>query len=107
VPQPQPALFPNGDQAGLGVWDTGTGAFVHALQGPDRDRAVVSLLTYQGPSDGRPRVAASFRGGHLCIFDGDDFRLLQTTRVGDDRRVTTCLAVYEEPTSGRARLVTG
>jgi hypothetical protein len=90
----------------LSVWDTGTGAFLGALQGPD-DSVVCSLVTYQRPSDGRPRVAAGSDGGHLCIWDGDDFQLLHTIRANPEGLAVGNLAVYEEPTSGRTRLVTG
>jgi WD40 repeat protein len=94
-----------GSGADLCVWDTGTGALVQSLQGPDR--AVWSLLTYQRPSDGRPRVVASSDGGHLCIWDGDDMQLLHTITVSEEGDPVLGLAVYEEPTSGRVRLVTG
>jgi WD40 repeat protein len=91
----------------LGVWDTGTGAFLQALQGPGGTEGVRSLLTYQRPSDGRPRVAALFSGGQLYIWDGDDFQILHIVPTTAEGSFTTFrLAVYEEPTSGSTRLVT-
>jgi WD40 repeat protein len=94
-----------GGGATLCVWDTGTGAFLGALQGPGR--ALWSLVTYQRPSDARPRIAAGSNGGHLSIWDGDDLHVLHTVAVNGDEDPVQCLAVYEEPTSGRTRLVTG
>jgi WD40 repeat protein len=90
----------------LGVWDTGTGAFLSALQGPGPDYSV-RCVTYQRSSDGRPRVVAATHPSQLYIWDGDDFRLLHTMRVHPQGRPVRCLAVYEEPTSGSTRLVTG
>jgi hypothetical protein len=49
-----------GAGATLSVWDTGTGAFLGALQGPGGGHGCRSLVTYQRPSDDRPRVAAVF-----------------------------------------------
>jgi hypothetical protein len=95
-----------GPGALLGVWDTGTGAFLGALTGPPGVKETVwSLVTYQRPSDGRPRVAAGSRGGQLCIWDGDDLRVLHSIQISPEGRAR--LAVYEEPTSGSTRLVNG
>jgi WD40 repeat protein len=94
-----------GGGATLCVWDTATGAFLGALQGPHH--VVCSLITYQRASDGRPRVAADSREGPLCIWDGDDLKLLHTIRAHPEGYRLDHLAVYEEPTSGRTRLVTG
>jgi WD40 repeat protein len=88
------------------VWDTGTGAFLRALRGPEHDDGFRCLVTYQQRSDGRPRVAAGSSGGHLCIWDGDDFQVLHIVQTSDGISCG-CLAVYEEPTRGRTRLVTG
>jgi hypothetical protein len=96
-----------GDHAALGVWDTGTGAFLGALPCPPGLETVFTLLTYQRPSDGRPRIAAGLDGGLLCIWDGDDLQLLHTIVAGAEGSEVGCLAVYEEPKSGRTRLVTG
>jgi WD40 repeat protein len=90
----------------LGVWDTGTGAFLQALQGPD-ESIVWSLVTYQRPSDGRPKVAAGAEGGRLCIWDGDNFQLVHEIVASAEGRAVLCLAVYEDPASGSTRLVTG
>jgi hypothetical protein len=90
----------------LGVWDTGTGAFVGALESPQPEYCV-RCVTYQRPSDGRPRVAAATNPNHLCIWDGDDLQLLHAFQISARKRPVRCLAVYEEPTSGRTRLVTG
>jgi hypothetical protein len=90
----------------LGVWDTGTGAFLGALQGPEPEYESLSLVTYQRASDGRPRVAAGFDEG-LCVWDGDDLRLLHTIHTNSDQYYVGKLAVYEDPTSGSTRLVTG
>jgi hypothetical protein len=86
----------------LGVWDTGTGVFLQALH-----PCAWTLVTYQRRSDGRPRIAAGCRGGRLHIWDGDDFSTLHAMRVAgaERRKISTCLAVYEEPTSGSTRLV--
>jgi hypothetical protein len=94
------------DGACLGVWETGTGAFLGALQGPD-DSLVCSLVTYQRPSDPRFRVAAGSEGGYFCIWQGDDFRVLHVIQTNQSGFAVRWLAVYEEPTSGRTRLVTG
>jgi hypothetical protein len=42
----------------LGVFDTGTGAFLHALEEAQPDADIYGLLTYQRHPDGRPRIAA-------------------------------------------------
>jgi WD40 repeat protein len=104
-----PRLIANvGPDTTLGVWDTGTGAFLGALQGPgpapSRSEA---CLTYRRPSDGRPRIAVGSNRGRLCIWDGDDFRPLHDIQVNANDRAVRHLAVYEEPRSRRARLVTG
>jgi hypothetical protein len=91
----------------VGVWDTGTGAFVGALHAPEPGDGCKSLLTYRRPSEGRPRVAGAFVSSHLCIWDGDDLQLLHTIQIDDITSTCQRLAVYEEPTSGRTRLVTG
>jgi hypothetical protein len=91
----------------LGVWDIGTGALLRALPCPQGSTTVVSLVTYQRSSDGRPRIAAGSDGGGLCIWDGDEFQLLHTLGDNLDGYPIDHLAVYEEPTSGRTRLVTG
>jgi WD40 repeat protein len=91
--------------ANLGVWDTATGAFLGALQGPDH--VVCSLVAYQRASDGRPRIAAGSEGGYLCTWDGDDFQLLHSIRAYREACPIHNLAVYQEPTSGRTRLVAG
>jgi hypothetical protein len=92
----------------LGVWDTGTGAFLGALTGPPGvEETVWSLVTYQRPSDGRPRIAAGPGGGRLCIWDGDDLRLLHAVDSALEGHTVYCLAVYEDPTSGSTRLVSG
>jgi hypothetical protein len=91
----------------LGVWDTGTGAFLGGLLAPQAAGMFTSLVTYQRASDGRPRVAAGADEGHFSVWDGDDFQLLHTITATAEGRPVRCLAVYEEPTSGRTRLVTG
>jgi hypothetical protein len=90
----------------LGVWDTGTGAFLGALRGPEYGYGLRCVLIYRRRSDGRLRVAAGSDGGRLCIWDGDDLRLLDTMQTNEELSCV-CLAVYEEPTSGSTRLVTG
>jgi hypothetical protein len=91
----------------LCVWDTGTGTFLGALQGLDDGKDIGAFVTYQRPSDGRPRVAAVFDGGGLRIWDGDDFQVFHTTQTSVGLPSEMCLAVYEEPTSGTTTLVTG
>jgi hypothetical protein len=91
--------------AALGVWDTGTGAFLGALECPRGPDVIHSLVTYQRPSDGRPRIAVGSAGGRLSIWDGDDFQFLHTIKAAQGN--VNCLAAYEEPTTGRTRLVTG
>jgi WD40 repeat protein len=93
-----------GPGVALCVWDTATGAFQGPLQGPGQ--VVWSLLSYQRGSDGRPRIAAGSHG-NLRIWDGDDFQLLHAIRPDEEARPLDHLAVYEEPKSGRTRLVTG
>jgi hypothetical protein len=95
-----------GGRAGLAVWSTGTGLLLGALPCPLDATDIFSLLTYQRPSDGRPRVSASFDGGRVGIWDGDDLRVLHTIAAAVEKEVF-CLAVYEEPTGGSTRLVTG
>jgi hypothetical protein len=99
-----------GSGAPLGVWDTGTGAFLPALGGAQRREVgvrVTSLLTYQRPSDGRPIIAAGSERGQLTIVSGGDGRSLHAIPTSTEGEAVICLAVYEEPTSGRTRLVTG
>jgi WD40 repeat protein len=93
----------------LCVWHTGTGALLRALPCPKPDSPIFTFLTYQRPLDGRPRVAAGSERGHLSIWDGDDFRLLQSieTHPAEEECHVCCLAVYEQPISGGTRLVTG
>jgi hypothetical protein len=98
----------------FGVWETGTGAFLQALHAPTPGHVSRSLLTYQRPSDGRPRIAAGFYGGHDSIpqlggiWDGDDFHVRTAIDSSPSLGSTiSCLAVYEEPMGGRTRLVTG
>jgi hypothetical protein len=95
-----------GPDADLGVWDTGTGAFLQALPCPPGARVIDCLVTYQRPSDGRPRVVAGC-AGQLSIWDGDDLQLLHTIPTNAEGQAVYCLAVYEEPTSGSTRLVSG
>jgi hypothetical protein len=90
----------------VGVWDTGTGAFVRALHGPQRGQEFWSLTTYQRPSDGRPRIAAGSARGHLCVWDGDDFSALHTIETNPEGRSLAKIVVYEDPNTGRTRLVT-
>jgi hypothetical protein len=87
----------------LVVWDSGTAAFLCALNGPEGGHDVWSLLTYQ-LSDGRPRIAAGFNKGNLCIYDGDDFHLVHNIQAGPEGHRVDHLAVYEEPTSGKTSL---
>jgi hypothetical protein len=94
-----------GGGAALGVWDTGIGAFLGAVQGLDTDEDIGTFVTYQRPSDGRPRVAGVYPRGELRIWDGDDFRLLHALGADTDLTHVACLAVYEEPTSGSTRFV--
>jgi hypothetical protein len=96
-----------GAGAAVGVWHAGSGAFLGALPCPKLHCPVLIFLTYQRPSDGRPRIAAGSRGGHLCIWDGDDFQLLHALVASADGCAVKCLAVYDEPTVGATRLVTG
>jgi hypothetical protein len=90
----------------LGVWESSTGASLGALEAPP-SHSFESLVTYQRSSDGCPRVAAGSNTGELCISDGDDYEILRVIETSPDRRPIHGLAVYEEPTSGRTRLVTG
>jgi WD40 repeat protein len=103
-----PRLVVDGDMGALPclcVYDTGTGALLRTLEAPDLDHWFSCLVTYQRPSDGRPRIAAGSRGGILCIWDGDDFQVLRTVQTNPGRLPVSYLAVYEEPTGGRTRLV--
>jgi WD40 repeat protein len=97
-----------GAGADLGVWDTGTGAFVGALQGFELGHESTSLVTYRRLSDSRPRIAAGSNGGLLSIWDGDDLQAIRTIRATPDGHGQVGkLAVYGEPISGSTRLVTG
>jgi hypothetical protein len=91
----------------LAVWDTATLAFLGALAGPPGVETVSSLVTYQRPSDGRPRIAAGSDGDRVCIWDGDDLQLLHAIHTNPGGHDVSRLAVYEEPTSGSTRLVSG
>jgi hypothetical protein len=90
----------------LGVWDTGTGAFLGALESSPRNEVLGSLLTYQRASDGRTSIAAGTTG-HLCIWDGDDYRMRHSLLTHPTGYSVRLLAVYEEPTGKRTRLVSG
>jgi WD40 repeat protein len=94
-----------GDWQSLGVWDSSTGKFLRALGGPPF-AAVSSLVTYQRSLDERPRAAAAFDTGQLCIWDLDDYQLCHTIRT-DQNRGRVELINYEDPVSGRTRLVSG
>jgi WD40 repeat protein len=94
-----------GAGATLCVWDTGTGAFLRAMQAPPGFESICSLVTYQWSSEGRPGIAAGSDGGRLCVWDGDDFHLLHAIHTNAEGHYVRCLAVYEEPTSGSTRLV--
>jgi hypothetical protein len=50
-------------------------------------------------------VTSRSANGQLRIWDGDDLRRLHTIKTA--RGNALCLAVYEEPTAGTSRLVTG
>jgi hypothetical protein len=75
-----PRLVANIAGQPLGVWDTGTGTFVGALESPQPDYSV-QCVTYQRQSDGRPRVAAATNPNRLCIWDGDDLQLLHSFKI--------------------------
>jgi hypothetical protein len=90
----------------LGVWDTGTGAFVGALEGPPQTQGFGSLFTYQRASNGHPRIAAVTYRGPLCIWDGDDLSLQHTIQTHPVEYSLTLLAVYKEPIGKWTRLVT-
>jgi WD40 repeat protein len=91
----------------LGVWDTGTGAFLGALEGSPEKRGFGCLVSYQRASDGRPRVATGCHESQLSIWDGDDHSLQHTVQTHPTGYFVGCLAVYEEPTGQRLRLVSG
>jgi hypothetical protein len=93
------------DRPCVGVWDTGTGALLCSLQGLPRDQAVLSLVTYERPSDGRPRIAAGFEAGLMRIYDGEDYSTLHAISTTPQHTAVSRLIAYEEPTSGRTRLV--
>jgi hypothetical protein len=84
----------------LGVWDTGTGALSHMLH-----QDCTSLVTYRRQSDGASRVAAGSRSGEIHTWDGDDFGLVTTTWRVTRGGPTPRLIAYEDPASGRIRLV--
>jgi hypothetical protein len=98
--------IPSVDGDFLGVYDTGTGAFLRALQASRREPRLHRMVTYQRPLDGRPGVAAA-DDGRVCVWngDGDDPHALHTLPVKDDDGGWLALIVYEEPTSSRTRLV--
>jgi WD40 repeat protein len=97
--------------AGIGlnlcVWDTETGALLQALLGSRPGHESTSLVTYRRLSDGRPRIAAGSNGGLLSIWDGDDLQAIRSIQADPDGNSVGKLAVYEDPTSGSTRLVTG
>jgi hypothetical protein len=93
----------------MGVWDTGTGAFLQALRDPDLTDKFTCIVAYPQRPDGRYAVAAGSNGGRICAWDGDDFRrlfCLDTNPTERDREASVSyLVAYEEPASGRVRLV--
>jgi hypothetical protein len=92
----------------LGVWDSDTGAFLRALQSSQPKQCFRRCITYQRPSDGRPRIAAGgLHDGVLCIWDGDDYSILYEIMTAPERAGIRCLMACEEPLSGSLRLVTG
>jgi WD40 repeat protein len=91
----------------LCVWDTETGAPLQALLVSRPGHESTCLVTYQRLSDGRPRIAAGSNGGLLSIWDCDDLQAIRTIQAEPDGICVGKLAVYEEPTSGSTRLVTG
>jgi WD40 repeat protein len=91
----------------LSVWDTGTGACLGALEGPEQRRGFGSLVTYQRASDGRPRIATGSDDGRVCIWDGDDYSMRLKLLADPKGHSVGFLAVYEEPTSRKTRLITG
>jgi WD40 repeat protein len=91
----------------LHVWDSGTGVCLRALEGLDPVHEFTEVMTYQRPSDGRPRIAAGSNRGRLCIWDGEDFQLLHRIWTSTRRVPVRHLAVYEAPMTGTIRLVTG
>jgi hypothetical protein len=90
---------------GLGVWDSGTGAFLHALPRLDLREDVSCLLTYWR-SGGDYRIAAGSTQGRLHVWD-EEGRSLHIVKTNARHLRVGQLAVYEEPTTGRSRLVTG
>jgi WD40 repeat protein len=97
-----PRLIVDIDEGYIGVWDTGTGALLHELM----PGGCTSLVTYHRQPDGRPRVAAGTTLGQVLIYDGDDFRLVGTISEEGLGEHIFRVITYEEPTSGRTRLVT-
>jgi WD40 repeat protein len=87
------------------VWDSGTGALLGTLEGPQPDRDYSNLVTYRRPSDGPPRIAGGDHEGRLLIWDGDDYSTVHAVSTNVDGHQVERLVVYEEPVTGRMRLV--
>jgi hypothetical protein len=103
------ASFHVGPDVCLGVWDSGTGIFLRCLDPVEESiyviNAVLSLVTYQRLSDNSPRIAAGYQGW-FCIWHGDDYSILQVIKpaLGVPDGVDK-IVVYDDPGSGRTRLV--
>jgi hypothetical protein len=83
----------------------GRGHACELWRGPEPDRDYRNLATYRRPSDGRPRIAGGDHEGRLCIWDGDDLSLLNAVSTNVDGCCVQRLLVYEEPVTGKIRLV--
>jgi hypothetical protein len=70
-------------------------------------------MFYTGPSDGLHLVEDALllgyrsKRGHLSIWSGDDLTVLHEIETNSEGHAVKYLVVYEEPTTGRLRLVTG
>jgi hypothetical protein len=105
---PRLIVKPSGGHPGEGlvhVWDSGTGAFLRAWQGRQPYQEFCNLVTYRRPSDGRPRIATGDYGDHVCAWDGDDFSAVLAVSTNAEGHQVQRLLVYEEPMTGRIRLV--
>jgi hypothetical protein len=98
-------MMDDDDYPFLAVYDTGSGAFLGTVEAPEREprQGVCSLISYQQPSNGLVCLVAGFGNGRVFVWNGNDrslLRIIWTNQVDH-------LAMYEDPGSGKARLVSG
>jgi hypothetical protein len=105
------ANFHVGTRFCLSVWDSNTGAFLRCLDPVEESiyviGAVLTLVAYQRLSDNSPGIAAGYRGC-FCIWHGDEYSVRHVIRSDPGGQFgVSHLVAYDDPGSGRTRLVSG